>query len=98
MNFEQFSATLAQTSPPSDIPLLLKALWLAAKDDWDAAHDIAQSSEGTPAYDQIHAYLHRVEGDTGNAGYWYRRAGLGFFNGSLDEEWKSLVLKHIVTT
>jgi hypothetical protein len=23
----------------------------------------------------VHAYLHRKEGDLGNAGYWYARAG-----------------------
>jgi hypothetical protein len=23
----------------------------------------------------VHAYLHRKEGDEGNAGYWYARAG-----------------------
>jgi hypothetical protein len=23
----------------------------------------------------VHAYLHRVEGDLGNAAYWYSRAG-----------------------
>ncbi len=95
MNLEQFSNSLTQTSPPSDISELLKALWFAAKDEWEAAHEIAQSSEGTPTYDQIHAYLHRVEGDTGNAGYWYRRAGVAFFNGSLEEELKSLLVKHL---
>jgi hypothetical protein len=35
----------------------------------------------------IHAYLHRKEGDAGNAGYWYRRAGRTPASGSLDTEW-----------
>ncbi len=95
MNFEAFSATLSEDQPSSNLPILLKALWFDAKGDWDAAHNIAQSSEGTPAYDQIHAYLHRVEGDTWNAGYWYRRAGVPVFEGALKEEWKSLVIKHL---
>ena len=29
----------------------------------------------SPACDWVHAHLHRVEGDLGNAAYWYRRAG-----------------------
>ncbi len=95
MNLEQFTTSLSQATPPTDISELLKALWYDAKDNWEAAHEIAQSREGTPAYDQLHAYLHRVEGDTWNAGYWYRRAGEAVFKGTLDEEWKSLVLKHI---
>jgi hypothetical protein len=38
----------------------------------------------------VHAYLHRVEGDLGNAGYWYRRAGKPVAKGSPDEEWEAI--------
>jgi hypothetical protein len=38
----------------------------------------------------VHAYLHRVEGDLGNAGYWYRRAGKRAATGPLDEEWEAI--------
>lgn len=41
--------------------------------------------------DWVHAYLHRVEGDLGNAGYWYRRAGKPVASVPLNEEWASLV-------
>jgi len=91
MTYEQFADSVSQSAPPDNISILLKALWLDAKGDWEAAHNIAQSSEGTRAYDHLHAYLHRVEGDTFNAGYWYRRAGVEVFKGSLKEEWKSIV-------
>ena len=50
------------------------ALWWAAKGEWDQAHKIVQDeSDANSAW--VHAYLHRVEGDLGNAGYWYRQAG-----------------------
>ena len=35
----------------------------------------------------VHAYLHRVEGDLPNAGYWYRTAGSRFATGALEAEW-----------
>lgn len=44
-------------------------------DEWSKAHQIAQDHEGTQIFDAIHALLHRIEGDTTNAGYWDRRAG-----------------------
>lgn len=55
----------------------LFALWLEARGDWDGAHAAAQRAgdAGDEAGDWVHAYLHRVEGDEGNAGYWYARAG-----------------------
>ena len=56
-----------------------------------AAHGIAQSREGTREFDRLHAYLHRKEGDAGNARYWYRRAGAEVFEGSLEAEWAELV-------
>jgi hypothetical protein len=91
MTFEQFSSSLSQSAPPAGIPVLLEALWYDANGDWEAAHNVAQSKEGTPSYDRLHAYLHRVEGDTWNAGYWYKRAGAEVFKGSLKEEWIVLV-------
>lgn len=90
MTFEQFQESILLPAPPDDLPVLLEALWHDAKGDWEAAHNIAQSREGTRAYDRLHAYLHRVEGDTFNAGYWYRRAGSEVFKGSLKEEWTYL--------
>jgi hypothetical protein len=91
MTFDEFSDSLSQPSPPEGIPVLLKALWLDASGDWEAAHEIAQSREGTQTYDRLHAYLHRAEGDTWNAGYWYRRAKTDIYTGSLKEEWAFLV-------
>jgi hypothetical protein len=39
----------------------------------------------------VHAYLHRKEGNTSNADYWYQRAGRGFQRPTLDAEWEALV-------
>ncbi|GLU54349.1 hypothetical protein [Dyadobacter frigoris] len=91
MTYDQFKSSLSQTKPPKGISVILQALWYDANKNWEAAHDIAQSQEGTESYDRLHAYLHRVEGDTWNAGYWYRRAGADVFKGSLKEEWEFLV-------
>ena len=49
------------------------ALELVRAGDWDGAHRIVQDQSDTFSA-LIHAYLHRVEGDLGNATYWYRRA------------------------
>jgi hypothetical protein len=62
-----------------------KALRLAAAGDWDGAHAIVQDDE-SPEAAWVHAHLHRVEGDLGNAGYWYRRAGKSVATGDLDRE------------
>jgi hypothetical protein len=52
---------------------LLQAVELAFDGKWDAAHQIVQQYEdGTAAW--IHAVLHKIEGDPGNARYWYQRA------------------------
>jgi hypothetical protein len=39
----------------------------------------------------VHAYLHRVEGDLGNARYWYASAGRAMPEAPLAEEWAALV-------
>ena len=66
---------------------LLKALQLDADGDWEASHQIVQQYSSLEAC-WIHAYLHRKEGDLGNAGYWYTRANRNKPNQNLDEEWK----------
>ena len=74
MDLAAFRASLTLAAPPPALSPALKALWLDARGDWDGAHDAAQADEGGPG-DWVHAYLHRKEGDAGNAAYWYRRAG-----------------------
>jgi hypothetical protein len=47
---------------------------------------------GDPSASRIHAFLHRQEGDTSNAHYWYNRAGTQMPLTSLDNEWEELVV------
>jgi hypothetical protein len=54
---------------------LLKAVELALADQWDAAHNLVQQYDDDATAAWIHALLHKVEGDPGNARYWYHRAG-----------------------
>ena len=91
MTFNDFKQSLSSSKVPTDCPILVKALWYDAKGQWDEAHDIAQSREGTRDYDRLHAYLHRKEGDQWNAGYWYRRARAEMPSYSLEQEWEELV-------
>ena len=64
---------------------VVRALDLLEAGDWDGAHDAAASDASAEAA-WLHAHLHRVEGDAGNAAYWYRRAGRDPFEGSEAEE------------
>ena len=75
----------ALPAPPADAPRA--ALWHAARNDWHAAHEAAQSDDGPDAA-WVHAYLHRVEGDLPNARYWYGRAGKPVGTGALEAEWE----------
>jgi hypothetical protein len=63
----------------------LEALKLVAAGDWDGAHKLVQD-QSSPEAAWVHAHLHRVEGDLGNAGYWYRRAGKPVATGDLGAE------------
>jgi hypothetical protein len=53
---------------------LLQAIELAVAGDWNAAHEIVQRHEADATAAWIHAVLHKMEGDPGNARYWYRHA------------------------
>jgi len=73
MDLAQFRQSLDQANPPPELSSALAGLWWDGKGDWDKAHDCAQEQEDA-AGNWVHAYLHRKEGDIGNAAYWYRRA------------------------
>jgi hypothetical protein len=64
----------------------LLALWWDARGDWEKAHEVAG-----PDGAWVHAYLHRKDGDLGNAGYWYRRAGRTVAAGDSRLEWEGIV-------
>ena len=96
MNFEIFKESLSSSNPPADLNVYLLSLWRDAKGDWSKAHEIIQDVEDKTA-SWIHAYLHRKEGDIGNADYWYRKASRTRPNTSLEEEWKS-ICKELINT
>jgi hypothetical protein len=89
VNMAEFRASLSGATPAPGLDAPLAALWWAAKGNWDQAHKIAQDVE-TVDTAWVHAYLHRVEGDLGNAGYWDRRAAKPVATGSLDTEWQGI--------
>lgn len=90
MDINSFKATLDQAAPPPNLTRPVAALWHAARGDWEAAHKLVQADEGEPSHDWVHAYLHRVEGDLSNAGYWYRRAGKPAAKSALETEWAEI--------
>lgn len=90
MNTEEFKASLTGGAPPKALPGPLAALWWDAKGDWTQAHSLVDELETTDGM-AVHAYLHRKEGSTSNADYWYHRAGRNFHRPTLDAEWSALV-------
>ena len=85
MTLDEFRGSLTDSAPPDGCPAAAVALWHDAKGDWDAAHQVAQDIDDADGA-WVHAYLHRKEGDDGNAAYWYRRAGQPIARDTLDED------------
>ncbi|MFI4929599.1 MAG: hypothetical protein ACHP83_05125 [Burkholderiales bacterium] len=71
--FDAFVASIAQDAPPPFATLMLRAIWHGLRGDWHAAHELAQAQDDADGA-WVHAWLHRIEGDLGNADYWYRQA------------------------
>src|SRR5262245_60718800 len=89
MTLDEFRATLNDAEPPAVAPVL-RAMWHAANGEWDEAHRIAQDiNDRSGAW--VHAHLHRVEGDLGNARYWYSHAGQAEATESIEAEWEQIV-------
>ena len=89
MELLEFLKTTEKHEPPNELNDHLKALWYDKKGKWEMAHSIVQILGDSKA-DLIHAYLHRKEGDSYNASYWYRKANKSKPDISLDEEWEIL--------
>ncbi len=91
ISIEEFLKLKDEGVVPEDIAPLLQALLLDAAGDWGSAHRIAQSDSSADG-SWVHAFLHREEGDLGNASYWYRSAGKLLPKVSLDEEWEYIAM------
>lgn len=89
MDLTTFKELLQDDSAASELQGPLLALWKAGRDDWHGAHNIVQDDPSIHAA-WIHAYLHRAEGDLGNAAYWYRRAGQPVASNDLEREWEEI--------
>jgi len=95
MTLTEFRDSLKQSSPPPELNNLLQSLWHDGKGDWETAHNVAQDIN-TREGSWIHAYLHRKEGDLGNASYWYHRANQPVSKKSLADEWEEIVKAFLV--
>ena len=75
MTLDELVASATNDSqPPADLSEELQAMWHTKAGNWEDAHNIAQDIPSAMG-SWIHALLHLIEGDIGNAGYWFNRAG-----------------------
>jgi hypothetical protein len=86
---EEFARSLGKEEAPVQLGPALCALWWAGKRDWERAHALVMDDESAAAA-WVHAHLHRIESDLGNAAYWYRRAGQPVAGGPLEDEWTAI--------
>jgi hypothetical protein len=85
-------------APPEPLSPPLQALWwlrkggFAVGPEWHRAHALCQAAEGDYAHDLVHALVHWIEGDSVNAGYWYRRVG-ETRAATIEQEWQRIAGK-----
>ena len=87
MDLRSFTLSLKAPAPPPGLSRALEALWYQANGEWDKA--LAQKEDSEDGA-WVHAYLHRVEGNSANAAHWYRRAQRPVAEGPLPEEWAAI--------
>lgn len=92
MTLEEFRQSAeTEAEPPPDLSPELRSLWFTHAGRWDEAHDIAQDIP-TKMGSWIHGLLHAIEGDFGNSGYWFHRAGeTPIRKEEIESEWERLV-------
>ncbi len=88
MSIEEFEQQVGRPAP-AQLSGPLRALLCEAAGQWDEAHALVQDDPGREAA-WVHAYLHRKDGDIGNAGYWYSRAGRSPARGDSAVEWRAI--------
>jgi hypothetical protein len=87
MTVDEFRASLSASDVPAGLAPAIAALWHDARGEWDEAHRVAQDVRDEDGGAWVHAYLHRKEGDEGNAAYWYGRARQPVARDTLEAEW-----------
>ena len=85
MEYNDFIKLTEKQKPSKKLSVIHLAIWYILKDNWDMSHKTVQKLN-TEIACLFHAYLHRVEGDLGNAGYWYSRASMKPTTASLETE------------
>jgi len=91
---EDVFSTQDWSEPPKNMTKPLQAMWWIKKGqlrvgpEWEQAHQIVQTQEGVFEFDWVHALLHWIEADMGNADYWYRRSGRKRATASVAAEWQ----------
>ena len=89
MKLKEFKMAVEANENPFPSDNLLSALYYDAMGNWEKAHLLAQEIE-TQSGSWVHGYLHRKEGDLGNASYWYALAGKRVPSISLEDEWDEI--------
>jgi hypothetical protein len=85
-----------EITPPSALTAPQKALWWLKQGhftlgaEWEKAHAICQTAEGTYDYDLVHALAHWIEGDEGNRDYWYARVAPSVRAETIEAEWQRI--------
>ncbi len=98
MNIEEFTDSISREEKPPEVYCCLQALWWVKKNEWEKAHNLVQEVNSKDG-NWVHAYLHRLEGDIENAGYWYRLAGRPVkIKECLLKEWDEMVRYFISTS
>jgi len=89
-----FKESLNSEEPATGLSVQLRSLWYDGKGDLHKAHaQVDQLTDRASAW--VHAYLHRKEGDSCNADYWYKKAARTCPDISLEREWEELVVEFL---
>ena len=68
---------MAKSNPERETDTLARAVELLAAGSWRQAHEIVQKEKSALAA-WLHGIVHILEGDLGNARYWYRKTDRAF--------------------
>ena len=95
MEYNDFIKLTEKQKPSEKLSGIHLAIWYILKGNWDLAHETVQKLN-TEIACLFHAYLHRVEGDLDNAGYWYSRASMKPTTASLETELSDIIKSEFI--